>query len=51
VPHKKLIAFDDETLTAVDAFTADQGDKPNRSEAIRRLLRDALISLGYLKNS
>ena len=37
-------------IDAIDAFSADQHDTPSRPEAIRRLLRDALVGLGYLKN-
>lgn len=36
-------------LDGLDAFAADQADAPSRPEAIRRILRDALIGLGYLK--
>lgn len=35
-------------LDAIDAFRADERDSPSRPEAIRRLLRDELISLGLL---
>ena len=36
-------------IDALDSFAADQPDTPSRPEAIRRLLRDALIGLGYMK--
>lgn len=36
-------------LEGVDAFAAAQGDQPSRPEAIRRLIRDRLDELGYLK--
>ena len=36
-------------LDAIDAYCADQADKPPRPEAIRRILRDGLERLGYLK--
>ncbi len=38
-----------ELLRGLDAFVVDQLDTPSRPEAIRRLLRDAMIGLGYLK--
>lgn len=36
-------------LDAIDAFSADQPDKPKRTEAIRRIIHDWLISNQYLK--
>jgi hypothetical protein len=36
-------------LSAVDAFSASEPDKPSRPEAIRRIVRDWLIGNGYLK--
>lgn len=36
-------------LDAIDAFSADQVDKPPRTEAIRRIVRDWLVGHGYLK--
>jgi len=40
-----------ELTDAIDAFALDETDKPPRSEAIRRIIRDWLISHGYLKAS
>lgn len=34
---------------AIDSFSADENDKPARSEAIRRIIRDWLVGHGYLK--
>jgi hypothetical protein len=34
-------------LAGIDRFRLDQHEKPSRSEAIRYLLNDALIALGY----
>lgn len=39
-----------EDLNGVDAFAAAQKDHPSRPEAIRRLIRDRLAELGYLKD-
>lgn len=36
-------------LEAIDAFATEAEDKPNRTEAIRRILKDWLIGNGYLK--
>lgn len=36
-------------LDAIDACAADEDDKPARPEMVRRLLREALEKLGYLK--
>ena len=36
-------------LAPLDAFASGEPDGPTRPEAIRRLLRDALTGLGYLK--
>jgi len=41
------LAADD--LSGLDKFSADQADSPGRPEAIRRIIRDWLISHGYLK--
>lgn len=38
-----------ELTEAIEAFSTGQSDKPPRSEAIRRILRDWLIGHGYLK--
>lgn len=34
---------------ALDAWAAAQGDKPERPEAIRRLLAEVLTAKGYLR--
>jgi hypothetical protein len=39
-----------DALNGIDAFAADQDDKPNRTEAVRRIIRDWLIGHGYLEN-
>lgn len=49
VPIKKLIAMDQDMLDGIEAFRADQDDRPNQSEAVRRIIRDWLIGHGYLK--
>jgi hypothetical protein len=36
-------------IAAIDAFAANEGDKPGRPEAIRRSIRTWLSSAGYLK--
>lgn len=36
-------------IEALDAFAASEADKPGRSEAVRRILRDWLIGHGFLK--
>lgn len=38
-----------DVLEGIDAFAAEQGDKPGRTEAIRRILRDWLVGHGHLK--
>lgn len=38
-----------DVLDAIDAAAADESDKPARPEMVRRLLREALEKLGYLK--
>ena len=42
-PTKVLIGFDDDRLSAVDAWRRQQDDLPTRSEAIRRLTDLALV--------
>lgn len=37
-----------DALDGIDAFASDQEDKPSRTEAVRRILRDWLIGHGYL---
>lgn len=39
-----------DALNGIDAFSADQPDKPSRTEAVRRIIRDWLIGHGYLEN-
>lgn len=51
VPIKKLIAMDQDMLDGIEAFRADEDDKPNQSEAVRRIIRDWLVGHGYLKGS
>lgn len=36
-------------LEGIDAFAAEENDKPNRTEALRRIVRDWLIGHGFLK--
>jgi len=36
---------------AIDAYAASKPDAPARSEAVRQIIRDRLISLGYLDSS
>jgi len=36
-------------INGIDAFAASEVDTPSRSEAIRRIIRDWLLSHGYLK--
>ncbi|WP_379069346.1 hypothetical protein ACHMW4_03975 [Mesorhizobium sp. UC22_110] len=40
-----------DVINSIDAFAAEQADTLNRPEAIRRIIRDWLISHGYLKAS
>ena len=35
-------------LDGIDAFSAEEPDKPGRPEALRRIVRDWLIGHGYL---
>ena len=49
-PHVSVRMADDLTA-AIDAFAFEETDKPPRSEAIRRILRDWLIGHGFLKDS
>lgn len=35
-------------IEGIDAFAADEEDKPKRPEAIRRIIRDWLVLKGYL---
>lgn len=37
-----------DALNGIDAFAAEQEDKPSRTEAVRRILRDWLIGNGYM---
>jgi hypothetical protein len=50
-PFKKLVAFDQQMLDAIEAWRKDQSPMPNESDAIRIILRDWLIGAGYLKIS
>jgi len=45
-----MTRLQDDLLSPLDAFIADQADTPSRPEAIRRILRDWLISHGHLKD-
>ena len=36
-------------LDAIAAFANDQDDKPSRTEAVRRIIRDWAIGHGYLE--
>lgn len=49
-PIKKLVAMDQETLDAIEAFRASVQPPINQSEAFRKILRDWLIGHGYLKD-
>jgi metal-responsive CopG/Arc/MetJ family transcriptional regulator len=40
----------DDIGEAIDKFSAEEGDGPTRSEAIRRILRDWLSTKGYLSD-
>jgi len=42
--------MDRDLLDGIDAFAASETDKPVRSEAIRRIIRDWLVQRGYLKD-
>lgn len=48
-PVRKLLRMDTETAAAIEAFRRSQKPKPNASEAMRRLMQDRLIELGYLR--
>lgn len=41
--------MDRDVLIALDAYAVAQDDKPARPEAVRRLLREELSRLGYLR--
>jgi len=43
------VRLQDDLLSPLDRFTAEETDNPSRSEAIRRILRDWLASHGHLK--
>lgn len=47
-PIKKLVAINQEIQDAIDKAQADQPDGANQSETIRRILREWLVSKGYL---
>ncbi|WP_132075515.1 hypothetical protein [Sinorhizobium americanum] len=44
-----LTRLQDDLIVPLDRFCSDEADNPGRPEAIRRILRDWLISHGYLK--
>jgi hypothetical protein len=46
-PVKKVIGFDQSTLSALEAYRREQGVIPNVSEAIRDILNDWLREHGY----
>lgn len=50
-PHKKLVAFDQQTLDAIEAWRKEQSPIPNESGAIRSIITDWLIGHGYLHSS
>lgn len=37
-----------QVINAIDAFAESEPDKPGRTEAVRRIVRDWLIGHGYL---
>lgn len=37
-------------ISALETFAASEVDKPSRSEAVRRILRDWLVDRGYLNS-
>lgn len=47
---RKLIHMDTELADAIERFRESETDKPNSSEAIRRLLQGELARLGHLKD-
>lgn len=47
-PNKKLIAFDDETISAIEAWRKEQSPIPTEPEAVRYILREWLTDKGYL---
>jgi hypothetical protein len=51
LPNKLLIAFDDERLEAIDEWRRREPDLPSRSEAIRRLIDQALNAAGRPKRA
>lgn len=49
-PIKKLVALNHEIVDGIAAFQSDQVPPvENQSEAIRRIIRDWLVSHGYMK--
>lgn len=44
-PHKKLIAFDDATIEAIEAWRKEQSPIPSEPEAIRRILKEYLANI------
>lgn len=50
-PIKKLVALDQNLISGIAAFQADETPPiANQSDAIRRIIRDWLIGHGYLEN-
>ncbi|XNY09528.1 ribbon-helix-helix domain-containing protein [Sinorhizobium meliloti] len=43
------VRLHDDLLAPLDAFVADREEKPSRAEAIRTIIREWLISNGYLR--
>ncbi|MEY9629059.1 hypothetical protein [Sinorhizobium fredii] len=43
------VRLHDDLLSPLDKFCGEEADRPSRPEAIRRILRDWLVSHGYLK--
>ena len=44
-----LTRLQEDLLTPLDKYAAEEPDSPGRPEAIRRILKDWLIGHGYLK--
>lgn len=48
-PIKKLVALNEELLSGIEKFQADESPPiVNQSEAIRRIIRDWLVGHGYI---
>lgn len=48
-PNKKLIAFNDEIIKAIEAWRKEQSPIPSEPEAIRHILREWLSDKGLLE--